>query len=158
MSSEFEGQRPDDPDPDAVPAGGRGQPSLGAVVSAVAVGGALGAEARYGLATALPHTPGAWPWSTLLANVSGCLLIGVLMVLVTERHAAHPLVRPLLGVGVLGGYTTFSTYAVDAVTTVEADRPGLALLYVAVTPLLALAATAVGIAVTRAVAPAREGT
>ena len=141
MSSESEGRRP----------------SLGAVVAVVAVGGVLGAEARYGLAVGLPHAPGAWPWATLLANVSGCLLIGVLMVLVTERHAAHPLLRPLLGVGVLGGYTTFSTYAVDAVAAVAAGRPGLALLYVVVTPLLAVAAAAVGIAVTRAVVPAREG-
>jgi len=138
LSSESEGRRP----------------SLGAVVAVVAVGGVLGAEARYGLAVGLPHAPGAWPWATLLANVSGCLLIGVLMVLVTERHAAHPLLRPLLGVGVLGGYTTFSTYAVAAVA---AGRPGLALLYVVVTPLLAVAAAAVGIAVTRAVVPAREG-
>ena len=139
MSSESEGRRP----------------SLGAVVAVVAVGGVLGAEARYGLATALPHTPGAWPWSTLLANVSGCLLIGVLMVLVTERYAAHPLLRPLLGVGVLGGYTTFSTYAVDTVTAVDVGRAGVALLYVAVTPLLALAAAAAGIAVTRALVRAR---
>jgi CrcB protein len=72
-------------------------------VAAVAVGGVAGAEARYGLAVALPHDPGSWPWATLLANASGCLLIGVLMVLVTERFAVHPLVRPLLGIGVLGG-------------------------------------------------------
>ena len=132
-------------------------PRLAPVVAAVAVGGIVGAEARYGLAVALPHAPGAWPWATLLANVSGCLLIGVLMVLVTERFRAHPLARPLLGVGVLGGYTTFSTYAVDAVTTAGAGRPGLALAYVAVTPLLALAAAAAGIAATRAIGPTREG-
>ena len=127
------------------------------MLAAVAGGGVVGAEARYGLAVALPHPPGAWPWATLLANVSGCVLIGVLMVLVTERYRPHPLVRPLLGVGVLGGYTTFSTYAVDAVTTAGAGRPGLALLHVAVTPLLALVAAATGSAATRALVPQRRG-
>lgn len=56
----------------------------------------MGAEARLGLAEALPHAPGAWAVGTFVANVTGCLLIGVLMVLVTERFRAHPLVRPLL--------------------------------------------------------------
>ena len=112
---------------------------------------------RCGTGWALPHAVGAWPWATLLANVSGCLLIGVLMVLVTERRRAHPLARPLLGVGVLGGYTTFSTYTVDAVVITGAGRPGLALLYVVVTPLVALAAVVVGVQVTRAaLAPARR--
>jgi len=136
---------------------GRAGPRLPAVVAAVAVGGVAGAEARYGLAVALPHALGSWPWATLLANASGCLLIGVLMVLVTERYAVHPLVRPLLGVGVLGGYTTFSAYAVDAVTIAAAGGPGLALLYVAVTPPVALAAAVAGVAATRALVPAREG-
>lgn len=121
----------------------------GAVLAAIAVGGAVGAEARYALALVWPHGPGAWPWATLLTNVSGCLLIGVLMVLITERYRAHPLTRPLLGVGFLGGYTTFSTYAVDAVGAAGAGRPGLAAAYVVVTPLLALAAARLGIAATR---------
>jgi CrcB protein len=140
-------------DPDAVPAGGPGQPRLLAVVAAVAAGGVVGAEARYGLALALPHAPGEWPWSTLVANVTGCLLIGVLMVLVTERLRVHPLVRPLLGVGVLGGYTTFSTYSVDVLTGFGAGHAGPALLYLAVTPALAVTAAALGVAGTRALAP-----
>jgi CrcB protein len=90
-------------DPDAVAAGGPGQPRLSAVVAAVAVGGVVGAEARYGLASALPHAPGEWAWSTLTANVTGCLLIGVLMVLITERLRTHPLVRPLLLCSVAAG-------------------------------------------------------
>ena len=113
----------------------------------------MGAEARYGLAVALPHAPGEWPWSTLVANVTGCLLIGVLMVLVTERLRAHPLVRPLLGVGVLGGYTTFSTYTVDVLAGFDTGHAGPALLYLAVTPVLAVAAAAAGVAGTRALVP-----
>ncbi|MCO1654617.1 fluoride efflux transporter CrcB [Pseudonocardia sp. S2-4] len=116
---------------------------------AVAVGGVVGAEARYGLSLALPHAPGAWPWSTLLVNASGCVLIGVLMVLVTERVRVHPLTRPLLGVGVLGGYTTFSSYAVDVVGLVGAGRVVPAAGYAVATPLLALLAVAVGVWLTR---------
>lgn len=128
------------------------QPGLPAVVAAVAVGGVVGAEARYGLAVALPHATGTWPWSTLVANVTGCLLIGALMVVV-ERRRPHPLVRPLLGVGVLGGYTTFSAYTVDVLAGFGAGHAGAALLYLAVTPLLAVAAAAAGGAATRALMP-----
>ena len=140
------------PFPGAVdPEAARPDPRPAAVLGVIAVGGALGAEARYALAAAWPHPPGGWPWTTLLTNVAGCLLIGVLMVLVTERYRAHPLTRPLLGTGVLGGYTTFSTYAVDAVTGAAAGRSGLALAAVAATPVLAVGATAAAVAATRAV-------
>lgn len=125
------------------------------VLVAVAAGGVLGAEARWGLTEALPHADRAWPWATLLTNVAGCLLIGVLMVLVVERGSAHHLVRPFLGVGVLGGFTTFSTFALDTVHLLLAHRPGLGLLYLGVTPLLCLAATAVAVATARAVVPGR---
>lgn len=127
----------------------RGQP---AVLAAIAVGGALGASARYGVGLALPHRADAWPWATLLVNVSGCLAIGVLMVLITEVWVAHRLVRPFLGVGLLGGYTTFSTYAGEAQQLILAGRPGPALGYLAATVVAALAAIAAGMAATRAVA------
>jgi CrcB protein len=89
--------------------------------------------------------------------VSGCLLIGVLMVVIVERIRPHPLVRPLLGVGVLGGYTTFSTYAVDTVAAVHAGRAGLAVLYAVATPVLALVAVAIGTIATRRLMPDRRG-
>src|SRR5690348_233451 len=78
----------------------RGQ---GPVLVAIAIGGGLGALARYGLSQLLPTRPGEFPWATFFTNVLGCLLIGVLMVLITERWTVHRLVRPFLGVGVLGG-------------------------------------------------------
>jgi CrcB protein len=126
------------------------------VLGAIAVGGVLGAEARYGLSLAVPHVPGAWPWSTLLTNVSGCVLIGALMVLITERWRAHPLIRPLLGVGVLGGYTTFSAYAADAVAMTRAGAVGPALGYVLATPVLAVLGVAAGALLTRRVAGERR--
>jgi fluoride exporter len=81
------------------------------ILAVVALGGALGALSRYGIGLWLPTEPGRFPWGTFLINVSGCALIGILMVLVTEGRLAHPLARPFLGVGVLGGFTTFSTYS-----------------------------------------------
>lgn len=138
-------------DPDAGPAGPRepDPPGRAAVLGAVALGGVVGAEARWGLGLAWPHGPAGFPVSTLVINVSGCLLMGVLMVLITERLRPHPLVRPLLGVGVLGGYTTFSTYAVEAVQAVDAGRAWTALGYVVATPVLAVLAVAAGAAAAR---------
>lgn len=116
---------------------------------AIAGGGVGGAEARYGVDAALPHTGAAFPWATLLVNVSGCLLIGVLMVLVLELTSPHRLLRPFLGVGVLGGYTTFSTFAVDAERLVRDHRPLLALGYATLTLVLCLVAVYAATIVTR---------
>lgn len=131
------------------------QESQRSVLVAIAVGGGLGALARYGLAVLLPTPPGRFPWSTLLANVLGCLLIGVLMVLVTEARTAHRLARPFLGVGVLGGFTTFSTYAVEIRALLTPGTVGLAIGYLVVTLVTALLAVVVGMRVTRAVAGVR---
>ncbi len=83
------------------------------ILAVIAAGGALGSLARWGLALALPHPPGGFPWATFLANVSGCLLIGILMVALTDVWPPSRYLRPFLGIGVLGGYTTFSTYMLD---------------------------------------------
>jgi CrcB protein len=122
------------------------------VVAAVSAGGVLGAEARYGLGVLLPHQPGQWPWATWLVNVSGCFLIGVLMVVITELTSPHRLVRPFLGVGVLGGYTTFSTAMVDVQQLAVTGHPGAALGYLAGTITAAVAAAFAGVTLTRAVA------
>ncbi len=122
------------------------------VLAVIAAGGVLGAEARYGVGVLLPHTGDEWPWSTLLINFSGCLLIGVLMVVITELLYAHRLVRPFLGVGLLGGYTTFSTATVEALTLVTAGRPGAAVGYVVATPALAVLGCAAGVVATRLLA------
>ncbi|MFH8467812.1 fluoride efflux transporter CrcB [Streptomyces sp. NPDC017991] len=124
----------------------RGQ---GPAVAVVAVGGAAGASARYGAALLWPAQPGGFPWTTFWVNVVGCFVIGVFMVLITEVWAPHRLVRPFFGTGVLGGFTTFSTYAVDIQQLMDEGHPRTALAYLAATLLAALAAVWTAVALTR---------
>ena len=124
-----------------------------AVLVSVALGGVLGAEARHAVGLLLPHDPGSFPWATLLVNVSGCLLLGALMAGLSTVPVAPRLARPFLGVGVLGGYTTFSAYALEARGLVAAGRAGLALGYVAATLVAAVVAVWAG---TAAVARLRQ--
>lgn len=114
-------------------------------LSVIALGGALGSVARWSVSRALPHDPGALPWSTLIANIPGCFALGVLMVLVVERWPDRQLLRPFFGTGLLGGYTTFSTYAVDTRSLVAAGRPALALVYMMGTLALGLLAVSAGL-------------
>lgn len=113
-------------------------------VAVISVGGALGAAARYGLTVAWPTPTGGFPWAIFVVNVSGCLLIGVLMAL-----RPKPLARYFLGTGVLGGYTTFSAYALDFQQLVAAGRIGLALAYLGATVTAALIAVHIGLMVRR---------
>jgi CrcB protein len=122
-----------------------------ALLAAIALGGVLGAEARYVVARLLDTPVGGWPWDTWLVNVSGSFLIGVLMAVLATVRRPHRLVRPFLGVGVLGGFTTFSTAMVEVPDLLGAGRPALALLYLAGTAVSALLATAVGTWLVRAV-------
>jgi CrcB protein len=114
------------------------------VLGAIAVGGALGAAARFGLAVVWPHAPGGFPWATFATNAIGSCALGVLMELLAGLTAPHRLLRPFLGTGVLGGFTTFSTYALETRELIEAGRPGLAIAYVGGTLVAALAALAIG--------------
>ncbi|NYI88787.1 CrcB protein [Amycolatopsis endophytica] len=122
------------------------------VVAAVAAGGGLGALARYALIHVWPATPGHFPWATFVTNVLGCLLIGVLMVLITEVRVAHRLVRPFLGVGVLGGFTTFSTYTVEFHGLLTPGSVGVAFAYLGGTLVAAMLAVLAGAALTRRLA------
>ena len=85
-----------------------------------------------------------------MVNVSGCLLIGILMVVILETGAPHPLARPFLGVGVLGGYTTFSTYAVEVHALLLDNRLLLATTYLIGTVVAALVAVQLGVFLARA--------
>jgi CrcB protein len=120
------------------------------VLAAASAGGVAGALARYTVAIAWPHPPSGFPWSTFVINVTGCFLIGILMVIVTEVVTHKPLLRPFLGVGVIGGYTTFSTYVVDIQRTAGAGALLVAFAYLALTLVGALLAVYAGTALTRA--------
>jgi len=120
------------------------------VLAVIAAGGALGSLARWGLASALPHAAGAFPWATFLTNVTGCLLIGALMVLLTEAWPPSRYLRPFLGIGVLGGYTTFSTYMLDDRGLLVTGHVGLAAAYLAGSLAAGLAAVWAGVVSLRA--------
>ena len=115
-----------------------------------ALGGALGALARWAVSEALPSSPGAWPWSTLVVNLVGCLLMGLLLAVLLARFPTSPWLRPFLATGVLGGYTTYSTFAVDVVRLTGAGHHGLAVAYVLASVLGGVAAVVVGLVTARA--------
>jgi fluoride exporter len=96
-----------------VPALVRGR---GDVLAVIAAGGALGSLARWALTEMLPAGRHEVAWATWTANVMGSFLLGVLMVFVLDVWPPSRYLRPFLGVGVLGGYTTFSTYMLDTRT------------------------------------------
>lgn len=114
-------------------------PSSPATLAAVALGGAAGAVLRWLLEQAIPSGL-PWHWPTLLANVVGSGLLAWLVVH-TERRPHPRWLRPGVGTGLLGGFTTFSTYAVQ-VAVAAGDAPLLALTYLVATPVLCVLAAA----------------
>lgn len=120
-----------------------------AVVASISSGGALGAMTRKGLSVAVPHSPGGMPLATIGINISGCLLIGILMVLLDQAWREPRLLRPFLGVGILGGYTTFSTYAVDIQQAIAQGSPRMAAGYLGLTIVTTMLAVVVGTVVAR---------
>jgi CrcB protein len=95
---------------------------------AVMLGGAAGALARRAVALAVPAV-GGFPLATLLVNVSGAFALGLVGVLLLERLPPTRYLRPLLGIGFLGAYTTFSTMAMEGVRLLDGGRAGLAVGY-----------------------------
>jgi CrcB protein len=119
------------------------------VLIAVSAGGAAGSAARYLIGQHWPAPVGTFPISTLTINVLGCALIGILMVLITTLWTGQRLLRPFLGTGVLGGFTTFSTYTVDIQRLLAGGRFGTAFLYLTLTAIGALLAVWVTATATR---------
>jgi CrcB protein len=119
------------------------------VLALISAGGALGSLARWGTSAAWPGGDAHSPWATLQVNVLGAGLIGLLMVLVRRGGTEGRYARPFFGVGVLGGYTTFSTYTLDAHQMLLAGHPALAGGYLVGTVVLGLLAAWCGIALGR---------
>ena len=115
-----------------------------AVLATVALGGVLGSLGRYAVGAALPHQPSTFPWATLTVNVTGAFAMGLLVAHLLGRPGAHRLTGPFLGVGVLGGWTTFSALAVEVVQLGDSDHVQVALAYVAATFLAGTLAVGAG--------------
>lgn len=133
----------------------------------MALGGAIGAVARYGVSrmwrngsdASLMWRAGqaAFPWTTLVINAVGCFVMGVLTVVLKERFPAAPrLLSPLLTTGVLGGFTTFSSYTDDIRRLIDNDQPGYAVGYLFLTVAAAMAAVFLGVVLTRLVPSGRR--
>ncbi len=119
------------------------------ILLVIGLGGSVGSLARWGVGEALPAVPGTFPLGTFLVNVLGSFTLGVLMVFVADVWPPTRYVRPFLGVGVLGGFTTFSTYVLDVRSLLVRRDVGLAGAYLSGTLVLGLLAVWAGIAVTR---------
>ncbi len=118
----------------------------------VAIAGALGALARYGLGGYVANRfPSAFPWETFVINISGSLIIGVLFVLFTEKLMPHPALRASLMVGFVGAYTTFSTFSLETIRLVQDGAVGLAAANVFGSVAAGLVAVWVGIVIARVI-------
>jgi fluoride exporter len=113
-------------------------------LAAIFAGGALGALARAELSQAFPAAPGAWPWVTFAVNVAGAFLLGYFATRLQERLPLSSYRRPLLGTGLCGGLTTFSTMQLELLRMLDGGRTALALAYALVS--VAAGLVAVGLA------------
>jgi CrcB protein len=127
------------------------------VVGVVAFGGVIGSLLRYQAGLIWPTPVGAFPTTILLVNLLGCLVIGVFLTVVTEVWTPHRLVRPFFGTGVLGGFTTFSTYSLDVVTLVRVGQSARAIEYLFATAIGAMLAVTLGVLTTRRLVARRAG-
>ncbi|MBK5333435.1 MAG: fluoride efflux transporter CrcB [Ilumatobacteraceae bacterium] len=105
---------------------GRAQPD---VLAVIAIGGMLGAAARFKLAEALPTNPGHFPWATFWTNLSGSFVLGFLLIVLLERFPPTRYVRPFVATGILGAYTTMSTFTVETALLIKDDHAATAVLY-----------------------------
>ena len=124
----------------------------GGLIGAIALGGAAGTAVRAAIAQALPSRMDAFPWATLAVNISGSLVLGVVIAVSVERAAPQRYLRPLLGTGFCGGLTTFSTFAVETDALVRAGRFAVAVGYAALSLTAGLISVWVGARVARLIA------
>lgn len=115
----------------------------------VALGGAIGASARYGVNILAARIAPGLPLGTLAVNVAGCMAMGFLASLLALRGGQH--LAPLLLTGVLGGFTTFSAFALDTMTLWERGEAGMAMGYVLASVLFSLLAVLAGLVVGRGI-------
>jgi CrcB protein len=127
-----------------------------ALVAAVFVGGCCGGVARYGVSLAWPARPDGFPWATFLINTTGAFALALLLVLVVEVLPPSTYVRPALGTGLLGAWTTFSAVTTEVAELVAHRQPVTGGVYLAASVLAGLAAAALGLVLGRSVATYRR--
>lgn len=98
-------------------------------LGAIFAGGAIGGALRTALEQAAPAKPGSWPWTTFAVNIVGCLLLGYFVSRLQERLPVTAYRRPLLGTGVCGGLTTFSTFQLELLRMLDHGEALLAVAY-----------------------------
>jgi fluoride exporter len=103
------------------------------LLAAVAAGGMIGAAARYGVSRLIVVPADGFPWATVVTNLTGAFVLGAFVAVTIERLPPNPYLRPFGATGVLGGYTTFSTFSVEADLLVKDGHVALALVSVVVT-------------------------
>jgi CrcB protein len=118
-------------------------------LGAIFAGGAIGAGARTLLVQVAGAHAGHWPWSTFAVNLVGCFLLGYLVTRLQERLPITAYRRPLLGTGLCGGLTTFSTFQLELLRMIDRDDWGLALLYGGASVAAGFLGVAVGTAIVR---------
>jgi len=121
----------------------------GALV-AIAIGGALGALARYEVSQWIHSPKDTFPWATFWTNITGAFVLGMFLTVVIDRFPSRSYPRPFFAIGFLGAFTTFSTLAVETVTLVKDGHPALGIAYLAVSIAAGLAVAYTGIAAGRA--------
>lgn len=114
-------------------------------ILAVFAGGMAGAAARYGILAGYPNTPGEFPRTTFVENIAGAFLLGLLLTVVLRgwRWRFEP--RPLLATGMLGAFTTFSTFAVEIANLIDDGYPGISIAYAVASLVVGLLAALLGI-------------
>jgi CrcB protein len=144
-----------DPRAGPVPPGRRARPGLPRAdrreIAAVFAGGAIGTLLRAGLAEAFPHPATAWPWPTFAVNIVACFLLGYFVTRLQERLPLSSYRRPLLGTGLCGGLSTFSTMQVEILKMIDAHAWGLAAGYAATSIAVGYAAIYLATAMVRRV-------
>lgn len=126
------------------------------ILVAISIGGSLGALARYAVSRLIVSGTGSVPWSTVVINLSGSAVLGLLLTLILERWPPRRYVRPFAAIGFLGAYTTFSTYVVETDLLVKRGAALAALEYLSVSLVGGLAAVYLGIVAGRLLATGRS--
>ena len=115
------------------------------LLGAIAVGGALGAPARYGVAELIHVAPNTFPWATFWINVSGSFALGAVLAILIERYPPSHYARAFVATGFLGAYTTYSTFAVETDLLIKDGYAAIALTYVIASVVVGLSAAWAGL-------------